>query len=79
MKTSIFVRFRSPRISLSFFPAGTARAVARACFFLSLSLPRIPPIFFFCKREWDKLVNLYANGFDLELEADRGVTAVSAA
>jgi len=32
--------------------------------------------FFFCKREWDKLVNLYANGFDLE--ADGGVTAVSA-
>jgi len=39
--------------------------VTPLCFFL-----------FFCKREWDKLVNLYTNGFDLE--ADGGVTAVSA-
>lgn len=31
------------------------------------------------RREWDKLVNLYANGSDSTVEADRGVTAVSAA
>jgi len=31
---------------------------------LFVTLPRFSP--FFRKREWDKLVNLYANGFGLE-------------
>lgn len=42
---------------------------------LSSSLPRVS-FLFFCKREWDKLVNLYANGFNLR--TDRGVMMLSA-
>lgn len=47
-------------------------------FFFSLSSSlSCTPLLFFCKREWDKLVNLYANGFSLW--TDRGVTVLSTA
>lgn len=75
VKTGIFVRFRIP-LSLSFSLALLGTHVSRLPS-LPHSLFVAPACFspFFCKREWDKLVNLYANGFDLT----GGVSAMSAA
>lgn len=84
VKTGIFVpRFRIP-LRIAFVPSRWHRSVHNThtwtCvspfLFPALSVAPARSSPFFRKREWDKLVNLYANGFGLG--DDRGVTAVSA-
>lgn len=76
MRTDIFVRFctlLSISFSFSLVSLGTHSVPLSSSLFLR-RYPAFLLLFFSYKREWDKLVNLYANGFNLM--ADRGVTTV---